>query len=348
MDKNRVTLKMIAEEAHVSPSLVSNILNGKGHASQRVRETVGKLLEKNGFLPRNHQRPVIFIAREEPGSSFQSQILLSLLSGFSSVFSGLQIQLQLEISEHFSLNQLNHLFERKPAGVIVLTGSELHRDVVHLGEKWNVPVIQTGYDDELADANAVVVDSYNGAYRSISWLIRKGCRRIALIRWDCSGNSRKKYAGYLNALSDSGIPFDERLVYTAPASRSMVEGNIMLGRYALTKILEQCGDAPPDALAVGNGFLSPSLMYPSAGDSGVIPKFIADLPVVHFEDIPFDNLTYIVSGMLGYPSPGGMRIHVDWKQIGCSAAMMMTQLLSNGRRRLQPQTIRIEPVLEEN
>ena len=182
MVKNRVTLKMIAKEANVSPSLVSNILNGKGHASQSVQETVGRLLEKNGFLPKSQQKPVIFIARQERASSFHAQIMLSLLSGLSSVFSANKIQLQFELPEQFSVNQLNHLFDRKPAGMIVLTGSELHRHVVRLGEKHHIPVIQTGYDDELADANAVVVDSYNGAYRAASWLLKKGLRRIAFIR----------------------------------------------------------------------------------------------------------------------------------------------------------------------
>ena len=348
MAKNRVTLKMIAEEANVSPSLVSNILNGKGYASPQVREIVERLLEKNGILPRSRQKPVIFIARQERGSSFHAQIMLSLLSGLSSVFSANQIRLQFELPEQISLNQLNNLFDRKPAGVIVLTGSELHQHVVRLGQKQNVPVIQIGYDDELADANAVVVDSYNGAYRAVSWLLRKEFRRIALIRWECASNSRKKYTGYRNALADFGIPYDERLVFSAPFSRAQVENGGLLGRYSLERILAQCGDAPPDALMIENGFLSPSLMYPVAGDAGELPESIRALTIVHFEDIPFDNLSYIVSGMLGYSSPPGMRIHIDWTQIGYSAAMMMTQLLSREQSRLQPQTIRIEPVLENN
>ena len=338
--RGRVTLKSIAQEAKVSTALVSNIMNGKGRASPEVRQRVADLLEQHGLEPRAHRNPVIFLesARESPTQFFRA-LQLDILTGVASVFSEQRMQLHLEFQPRFTPESIRRLIARKPAGFIVLTGGPTHILATRMALKHKIPLIQVGYDTEIGQANAAVIDSYHGTRRAVETLIARGKRRIGLIRWRCNTNSDKKFHGYLHALQNAGLPHDETLVVEAVDSRRALPEGELIALDALARLLRQTRDNPLDALFIENGFISPPLFYPLAMKFELPP-----IPVVHFEDIPFDDVIHIISGMLGYPLPQAMRLHVDWRQLGVAAATLMVQILAD-RNTPQPQTIRIEPAL---
>ena len=64
----------------------------------------------------------------------------------------------------------------------------------------------------------VATENVEGAKRATKYLLRTGCRRIAVLGvhpGEQVGSAALRFQGYREALEESGIPFDERLVQPA-------------------------------------------------------------------------------------------------------------------------------------
>ncbi|MEA5051286.1 MAG: LacI family DNA-binding transcriptional regulator [Oscillospiraceae bacterium] len=75
------------------------------------------------------------------------------------------------------------------------------------------PIVLTSryYGDDGFDT--VAVDNFGAARGAVDYLIRRGCRRVAVALGMSELNIYKdRFAGYRQALADAGIPFDEALV----------------------------------------------------------------------------------------------------------------------------------------
>jgi LacI family transcriptional regulator len=86
--------------------------------------------------------------------------------------------------------------------------------------KQRVPVILL--EKKMDGAHCITVDNFKGAYEATEYLIKKGRKKIALIRGESGqltdGDTtatvpNERQNGYMAALSDNGILFDQRLVY---------------------------------------------------------------------------------------------------------------------------------------
>ena len=76
-----------------------------------------------------------------------------------------------------------------------------------------IPVVM--FDRTLSNfpCNKVVVDEYEGAYKAVQHLIRKGCKRIAHLAGPVNASvSINRMKGYLDALADYHLPVDEQLI----------------------------------------------------------------------------------------------------------------------------------------
>ena len=76
-----------------------------------------------------------------------------------------------------------------------------------------IPVVM--FDRTLSNfpCNKVVVDEYEGAYKAVQHLIRKGCKRIAHMAGPVNASvSINRMKGYLDALADHHLPVDEQLI----------------------------------------------------------------------------------------------------------------------------------------
>ncbi|MCH2176064.1 MAG: LacI family transcriptional regulator [Lentisphaeria bacterium] len=345
----RVTLADIAEEAGVSTALVSNILNGKGRASEEVRNRIQDLLEFHGFKPKYQQKPLLFITSSPLTNNeiwFQEQFT-ALLSGISQASSKASINLQV----HFVGPEEDYVMpsepKDRPSAIIATTGSV---DMVNLDKtcKENkVPLIQVGYDNEIFQCGAVVSDSYAAVYKATLALFQEGHSRIGLVRWKSTSlNSNKKLAGYRTAVESCGIEYDESLVVDAVHSIAELDDPKMQrpAREALEELLKV--DNPPTAVIIDNSFISSSVIYPLPGDHGELPEHIAKLDMIHIEDISLSAVKAIVSGMICFDLAETKVMRIDWVQIGRLAAECIIHTLTEGNLTDLSKTLKVEPELK--
>lgn len=341
---NKLSLKKIAEQANVSPAMVSQILNGKGRASQQVRDKVMGLLEENGYRPKLSRQPFFYIVDlfsvEAAGKTWN---VLEQLSGLEHIFQENDLTLHvIFMNSGTVLGKLEMIIDRNPAGVIISTDVPFLDEACRILHQNKIPFVQIGYDTENTNFNSVVSDGFSGSYMATKHLLNKGHKRVAILRWlagNAAVNSNKKYAGYITALSDFGIPVDLALVKSLEFSQD--DTGWMPAREIVESLLAL--PDPPTALFIENSFISLSLLYPLPEDRGKVPGNILDLDMVHFEDWSLRPVDDIVTQKLFFPDCQTTIVAIDWESIGKEAAQMIIQEAREFS--IVPQNLRISPSL---
>lgn len=348
----KVTLREIAKKADVSTALVSNILNGKGRASEKVRNKVLGLLEDSGYRPRYARKSFVYVMDLDRVIHGKSIPFLRMFKGVEQTLEQEGIQLRVEFltaprgeKARSNKEQFEQVAEHKPGAVFISTDEDWLDRGCAFFEKHDIPVMQLGYDTENPRYSAVVVDSFSGAYNAVRHLIDSGHTRIATIRWTfgLSGvNSNKKLAGFRTALLDAGLELPDSYV------REVQSGQGQSGWQPTRKYVEELLQLPepPTAIFVDNSALSPSLIYPLSGDTNGIPEHIRALDVVHSEDFPLDPVEDIVSGKLFHPPRRLKVLAFDWEGIGRYAARLLVDRVQGNAAATGAQTMRVAPILQ--
>lgn len=212
------TIKDVARLAGVSPSTVSKYING-GNVR---REKIGSIQQAIEALD----------YRVNPfGRSLKTQrsrsigILLPDLtvSFFGTVFMAVDKVLR-EHGYHgiSSCYYYNHGLERDCLSFLIGTGIDgliyvpeflTAEECMELTAYRGIPMVQVDRTIPGLDADAVLTDNVESVYKAVSHLIGRGHRRIAIIGGPSSSlTARERMTGYLRALEDHGILYDDSLV----------------------------------------------------------------------------------------------------------------------------------------
>ena len=90
-----------------------------------------------------------------------------------------------------------------------LSAEEFKELTAHCG----IPIVQFDRMIQGIDVDAVLVDNSDIVYQAVNRLLKKGHRRIAIITGPKSVyTTKERVVGYLRALSDAGILYDEKLI----------------------------------------------------------------------------------------------------------------------------------------
>lgn len=276
----------IANQAGVSKSTVSLVLNEKEGVSARMRQRVMKALDD--------LQPLTNVGKTStppaPGRSSNGSVttrpsilalhstLLSSTQHFSEVLQGVQQGVQ-HFNAHLSLainepelpdEHIVSLYFSEPAlhpdGVIVF-GSD-HYD--YIGKKTRdlgIPCLFLGVPLPNTRLNFVAPDEVMAAYNATRYLINMGHRHIAFVSGDAKlPATEQRLAGYQRALRETGIDRESALVFVEPlptgapvaakrflqserSATALLFGNNHASRTGLP-ILESAGIAIPDDLSI--------------------------------------------------------------------------------------------------
>ncbi len=211
------TIKDVARMAGVSLSTVSKYINGgsvRAENAQAIRQAVQAL----------DYRVNPFARSLKAQRSRSIGVLLPDLSApfFGAVVTVLDRHLR-ENGYHtlISCYSANHAMERDNLRFLISAGIDglvyvpeylSAEEYYELTTNYNVPMVQLDRVIQGVDSDTVLVDNADAVYNATVSLIRKGHRRIAMI----SGpkyvfTARERQVGYLRALSDHDILFDDSL-----------------------------------------------------------------------------------------------------------------------------------------
>ena len=205
----------------VSISTVSRVINGSAYVTPDIRRTVEKILAETGYRPNALARGLLSNSTKTIG------VMLPRidLSTFAAMFDGIAQVLSEkgygamvantrdELAEE--LRYLDLFNEQRIDGMLFFGTGENPCYAAALA-KLRAPVVLVGQSGAYLGRPSVRLDNFGAAKAMVDYLIGLGHRRIGCLAvpdHDVGiGIERKR--GYLSALAENGIEFDESLLVT--------------------------------------------------------------------------------------------------------------------------------------
>ena len=225
-----ITIRQIAKAAGVSLSTTSRALNGKIDVSEETRKKVLETAKKLGYLPnrsavslKKQKTYTIGVVVEDNSNPFWSEVLKGIENatrkeGYHVIFTNTNRNYQNEV-ENIKL-----LLERRVDGFLIVPNQERYDDLQELKER-NIPLVIMGRHVENLKIPMVYTDDIKGGYTATSYLISRGCRKIAFIgAQPYNTASIERCKGYKKALREAGIKVDGSLI---KISKSSMENGVM-------------------------------------------------------------------------------------------------------------------------
>lgn len=222
-----VNLKKLALELNLSVATVSRALNNRSNTSRETKARVLEMANKLNYEPnphasslRRHDSKTIGVIIPEVANSF-----------FSLVINGIE-EVARDNNYHVLIYFTHDNYQRELSvtrllvsgridGVLVSVAST-SQDFAHLDllRERNIPTVFFDRVYDGFDTALVTTDNYESSYAATQHLIDNGCRIIAHLAVAKSLSiGRRRTQGYVAALGDNDIPFDDELVLQAQTSK---------------------------------------------------------------------------------------------------------------------------------
>lgn len=218
---SRITLQDLAYELNISVSTVSKALKGYPDVSEKTKKAVVELADKLNFSPnvvasnlRTQHTKTIGVIVPEIVHHFFSNVIGGIINIAEQ--NGYMVIL-LQSNEKFELEQkqLNLLIQQQVDGILMsLTAHTTNFDHIKRVQSRGIPLVMYDKVSKNINCSKVIIDDKKAAYDAVSYLIRKGYKRIAFLGGSLTAqNFNNRFLGYKEALSEFRVEYDESLVY---------------------------------------------------------------------------------------------------------------------------------------
>ncbi|WP_026516901.1 substrate-binding domain-containing protein [Butyrivibrio sp. MC2021] len=211
-----VRLKDIADRIGVSTVTVSKALSGQKGMSEELREKIHALANDMGYIPS--------VSRKADFSNKSYTIGVLISENFMSEYSSFYTRMHQQVSqiamdrgcftmlEVVSVDNEKNLItprlieDRKVDGIVVVGRlDEAFLEMIRV--RTGIPMVFLDFCNHTGDEDAVVSDSYNGAYCLTNYLFSMGHTRIAFVGTVlASGAITDRYLGYTKSIMEHGHP----------------------------------------------------------------------------------------------------------------------------------------------
>ncbi|MCR5669437.1 MAG: LacI family DNA-binding transcriptional regulator [Butyrivibrio sp.] len=316
-----VRLKDIADRIGVSTVTVSKALSGQKGMSETMREKIHTLANEMGYVPSVSRK----VGDDTKSYTIGVLIAERYISEYSTFYNRMHQQVSqiamdkgcftmLEvISEDNEKNCAvpKLILDEKVDGLIVIGRlSEKYLKTVKMAK--GIPMVYLDFCNHSGDEDAVISDSFNGAYYLTCYLINKGHKKIAFVGTVlASGAITDRYFGYRKALLEHGYPFREDWIIQ---DRDPAVGKLDGNKYF------KLPDEMPTAFVCCND-ITASVLIKKLNEKGYrVPE---DVSVVGFDNCLFPGLCDIKITTFG----------VDTYEMGRNAILNLIRKISGERYR---------------
>ena len=212
------TIKDVARLAGVSVSTISKYLNG-GNVLEENAEAIRKAIavldyRVNPFARslKTQRSKAIGVLLPEITAPFFGNVVASLDTTLRE--HGYHTLISCYSSSHgLERENLQFLLGNGIDGLIYVPEDISAEEFRELTNNCSIPMVQMDRMIQGVESDTVLVNNADSVYRAVNHLISKGHRRIAIVTGMKSVYSAKeRLVGYLRALSDNGILYDDNLV----------------------------------------------------------------------------------------------------------------------------------------
>lgn len=279
-----ITIKEIAEKAGVSKATVSLALNNKGAVSEKTKERVWDIANKNGYNKKSYtiRKNILFIkyigngAAIEHNGDFVARIVDSIEFASRELKYSLTIK-NIEVGEFE--REIKYIDFDSFEGVIILA-TELEAEMGDVIKTIPVPVIAVDNMFEDYDVDCVVMDNYGGIFSAVKYLYDLGHTEIgyidSLIRFP---NFEQRTTGYERALKKLGLKYNQKNI-------KLVQPNLE-GSYSGMILEIDKGSHMPTAFVAANDTIAIGAIKALREKGYEIPQ---DISIVGFDNIPFGRV----------------------------------------------------------
>lgn len=273
------TIKDVARLAGVAPITASRVINDAGYVSEATRRRVEAAIEALGYVPnriarslRSKQTYTLALVLTDITNPFWTTVARGVEDvangeGFSVILCNTD---ESELKEH---SYVGVLLQKQVDGFLLVPAHSDARSVT-LIRKQGVPLVVLDRRVHIP-VDTVRSDSEGGAHQLTCHLLALGHRRIAMLSGPQHVSTAvDRVSGYRHALSETGVPVDERMVIYDTFTRE--------GGYAMAQqVLEL--EPRPTALLAANNFIAIGA-YRALREVGLrVPE---DIALVAFDDLP--------------------------------------------------------------
>ncbi len=216
-------MKDIARMLGVSVATVSRALKDSPSISKERRAAIQQFAREHNYYP-NVIAEQLRNSRKSPIKTIGVILPQCVHYYFSTVLSGIEEEasrrgyriMVAQSKEEYEreVHICESFYQNKVCGIIVSQAKDtVQYDHFLRLESEGVPLVFYDRICPALNASRVVVDDYMGSFKAVSYLIERGCRRIAF--FGTSPNmeiGKNRYNGYKDALYRHGLTLDEELV----------------------------------------------------------------------------------------------------------------------------------------
>lgn len=317
-----MTLKEIAQEAGVSISTVSRVVNknSPGAASREVQDRIWEIVRRTGYTPNSTARS-LKLGKENAAASSRSIACLFARTTDTVTdlfFSSLARSIEQEafkrnyvLKYSFSSFDINHpgtfrlIADNHVDGVVIL--GRCDKPLLKTLKQYFNSVVYTGLNNLEAKYDQIICDGSQAAAAAVNYLLELGHKKIAYIG---EVQAENRYAGYCDALRGRGIPVRKSDIANVHLSS---EG----GYHGVKKLLEAGCDAT--AFFCCNDITAIGAMRALQEQGYSIPR---DGSVISIDDI--DTAQYL--------NPMLTTVHIPVDEMGQMTAKILIDRIEGGHK----------------
>ena len=336
--RKRVTSQNVAEQAGVSRTTVSLVLNNVPgiQISPETRQKVIDAATELGYVPdataqalaSRRAKAIGLVMTRSPHHIASDTFLPQIMSGMMEVVRNHKLRMLFEYveEEHQDYAYLELARAKHIDGMILLTPRLDDRGLKML-EEMDVPTVLMG-DIEGSNLYSVDVDNWAAAQQAVEYLLELGHKRIACITHApfTYTASPERVQGYKNALVQAGIRPDEGLIRYAdftPESGYTQMRSLLSSKKKFTAVF----------VASDNVAMGAKAALREAGMQ--IPE---DISLVGFDDIPWSQ----------YADPPLTTVHLQAQELARRACLVLMDLLKGKEPEAKRQIVETQLVVRKS
>ncbi|TFC52084.1 LacI family transcriptional regulator [Cryobacterium sp. TmT2-59] len=289
VNREKVTIAVVAKQAGVSKGLVSFALNDRPGVAAETRARILQVATELGWKPSLRARSLStqrsfalgFVIARNPDVLASDPFFTSFIAGVESILTdqGRTLVLSVVPDEAREVKTYRSLVADGRVDGVFLSDLRHNDPRIPLLSELGLPAVTLGRPDGDSPFPAVSVDDSPGITASVAHLVTLGHRRIAHVAGNSAllHGSRRREA-FAAALRDAGLPEGQ----TVETDFSMADGSD-----ATRRLLTQ--DRPPTAIVFANDPMAIAGLG-VAHELGIrVPE---DLSITGYDDIDFSRYVY--------------------------------------------------------
>ncbi|MHC1720210.1 MAG: LacI family DNA-binding transcriptional regulator [Clostridiaceae bacterium] len=230
-----VSIKDVAKEANVSIATVSRVLNNIDVVNEDTKQRVKDAIQKLGYRPnivarslKTQKTRTLGIIIPDISNQFYPEIVRGA-EDVANIYNYNVMLCNTDLDKEKEIEYLRILKEKMSDGVIYMSNS-MSEDVYKVMEELNLSAVLIENSDPSGKISSVSIDNETAAFDGVSFLIKKGNKKIAYIGTDkdYKNLSALRYKGYEKALKKNKIAIEgDRICFSGGKAK---DGYLCMGR----------------------------------------------------------------------------------------------------------------------